>query len=331
MSQRPPEYRNSPQRRGIINQLQKKRQILFSVPGYLQELSRLRCPRELYSWIYFKCPYLFPLRNIPTYVTVEPTNSCNLSCKHCWHASMARPIGHMDVEVFEKIVREAGLFKPSLFKIGGAGEPAVHPRFRELMAVLAPHRLKVFVYTNGALLRRFTAEEVMSWGIDTIVVSVDGLDSATYEKIKIGSRYEDLKNLIVNFHEYRNGSNRRKPVLEVRHIIMPKEPAAQILKFRNQWLSLADTVRFNAFEPESGFFQFDDPFPPRCRQIRRELCIQWDGRVPVCGGYREYAGNVRDHCLIDLWRDPRVEFLRQCNLRRDFAQIPLCRRCCHCR
>ena len=324
-------YRSRPQPSGIVKRLHKTRQALFSIPGYLQELSELQSLRALYSWIYFKCPYLLPLRTMPTYVTVEPTNMCNLSCKHCWHASMARPAGHMDLEVFEKIVCEASEFRPSLFKIGGAGEPCIHPGFRELMAILSPHPLKVFAYTNGSLLRLFTPEEIMNWGIHTIVVSVDGLDGMSYEKIKIGSRYDEVRNAIVDFHRYRISSKQKYPILEIRHILMPNESATQILDFRKHWLTMADTVRFNALEPASGFFDVDDPFPPRCRQIRRELCVQWDGRVPVCGGYREYAGSVRDCSLLELWHHPRMEFLRQCNLHREFAQVPLCRRCCHCR
>jgi hypothetical protein len=67
-----------PQKTAIIKGLHKTRQVLFSVPGYLQKLSRLRRPGELYSWVYFKCPNLFPLREVPMFLTVEPTNTCNL-------------------------------------------------------------------------------------------------------------------------------------------------------------------------------------------------------------------------------------------------------------
>lgn len=324
-------HASRPQQHSIIKRLHKTRQQLLSIPGYLREMSRLRSPRELYSWIYFKFPYLFPLRKTPTYVTVEPTNRCNLSCKHCWHASMARPAGNMDLEAFARIVHEASEFRPSLFKIGGAGEPCIHPQFREFMAILSPHRLRVFVYTNGSLLRLFTPEEVMTFGIDTIVVSVDGLNALSYEKIKIGSRYDDVRRAIGDFRRYRDSAEQKSPIIEIRHILMPDESAAQVLNFRKDWLKLADTVRFNALEPASGFFDFDDPYPARCRQIRRELCIQWDGRVPVCGGYREYAGDVRNSTLMELWANPRMEFLRECNMRREFAEVPLCRRCCHCR
>lgn len=99
-------------------------------------------------WVYFKFPNLFPLIGFPPYVCVEFTNICNLSCDHCWRVAMNRPEGYMEVSLFKKIVSEMSLHKNSILKIGGAGEPGIHPRFRELTKLLAPHSFKViFILT----------------------------------------------------------------------------------------------------------------------------------------------------------------------------------------
>jgi hypothetical protein len=63
-----------------------------------------------------------------------------------------------------------------------------------------------------------------------------------------------MKKLVADFYEYRKSSGQRRPTLEIRHIIMPNETATQLLKFRSQWLTTADTVRFNAFEPGERIF-----------------------------------------------------------------------------
>lgn len=317
----------------ILASLHKTRQVLLSIPHYFTELARIRRPGELYTWAYFKCPNLFPLTEFPTYVTVELTNSCNLSCKHCWRAAMDRPEGFMEVALFEKIVRELSLRRPALFKIGGAGEPAIHPRFRELMTLLAPYALRVAVYTNGSLLRLFPHREILSWGLDRIVISVDGLDACSYEQIKIGSNYSSLRKPIVDFLKCRKSSGGRTPIIEIRHILMPNETIIQVSKFRKMWLKTADTVMFNCLWPANELSQFEDPSPPKCRSIRRERCIHWDGNVPICGGplSNDYYGNVRHRTIDELWRHPRLEHLQQCNERRDFAQVPRCKRCLHCR
>ena len=316
----------------ILKSLHKSKQILYSVPAYFREVSRLEKPGDLYDWAYYKFPNLFPLAELPPYITIELTNQCNLSCRHCWRNTMTRQVGYMNTTLFEQIVQEVSLWKPKLFKIGGSGEPALHPRFDELMTRLTFAPLRVIVYTNGTLLRLFSHKDILSWKLDTIVVSVDGLDATSYEKIKLGSNYSEVRKLVSDFCDNRNSLHREWPDIEVRHIMMPHESARELLEFQRDWLRLADTVRFNNLEPANGLSDFEDISPPKCRSIRREIAIQWDGRVPLCGGYRnKYLGNVKDSSIAELWRHPLLEKLRRCNTRREFSDAPLCRRCCRCR
>jgi len=316
----------------ILSYIHKARQVFYCIPTYFDEIAELRSTHNFHEWCYFKFPNLFPLSKLPIYLTVELTNKCNLRCTHCWRAAMTRPIGDIELSTFQKIVAEASEFRPRLFKIGGSGEPATHPNFSGLMQYLSTGNLRVMVYTNGLLLERFSYDEILSWGLDCIVVSVDGLDARGYEKMKIGSDYATVRKSVSSFRTHRNSTGRNKPALEIRHIITPEESGLQLVEFSRDWRRLADRVSFNTIEPPDGLAPKEDETPPKCRQIRRELAIQWDGRVPVCGGYRkEYIGNIQDSSISELWRHSKLEYLRLCNQRKDFDKVPTCRRCCHCR
>ena len=311
---------------------QRARQILLSMPHYFGELGHLRHPRDLSAWIYYKFPYAFPLRSFPTYVTVEFTNICNFGCKHCWRSTMVRPQGTMEVGVFEKIMDELRVRRPAVLKLGGLGEPSLHPRFSEMMALVARETLPTMLYTNGTVFRIFPHGEILSWGLDSIVVSVDGIDGESYERTKLGGNYAALRKEVAEFYGSRESAGPRKPRVEIRHIIMPNEGVNEILHFRKAWLGISDTVKFNYLEPATGLADAPDPTRPKCRFIRREMSVQWDGRVPLCGGYRgEYVGSVKDFTLAELWRHPRKEHLRRCHERADFAEVPLCMRCLRCR
>jgi radical SAM protein with 4Fe4S-binding SPASM domain len=245
---------------------------------------------------------------------------------------MDRPVGSMNVALFEKIVRELSLYRPALLKIGGHGEPATHPQFSELMALLPHKSVPTFVYTNGSLIQLFPHQEILSWKLQAIVISVDGLDADSYEKIKIGGNYTSLKKVIMEFHKCCKSLKSKAPIIEIRHVIMPNETTSQLLRFRRTWLKSADTVKFNYLEPAGGLCQFEDPSPPKCRSIKREITIHWDGSVPVCGVCRrDSVGNVQDSTILELWRHQKKDYLRQCNEHRDFDLIPLCKRCAHCR
>jgi MoaA/NifB/PqqE/SkfB family radical SAM enzyme len=304
------------------------KQVFFSMPHYLEELKEIRRPHDFYKWTYYKFPNFFPLADFPTYLSIELTNICNFSCKHCWRSIMTRSIGSIEIDLFDKIIREATSHGLGAIKISGAGEVALHPRFQELISLLSPHNIRATVYTNGTLLRLYSHREILEWNIHTLVVSVDGLDAKSYERIRIGGEYNPLRKSLSAFYNLRNNLRYRLPQIEIRHVIMPDETPAQLLEFRNNWLSMADTIKFNYLQPLK-VDKILNQFRPRCRDIRRESYVLWDGRVPLCGHeYKhEYIGNVHSTSIKELWRHPRKEFVRECHQRHNLKKVPLCMTC----
>src|SRR5579862_8310668 len=179
---------------------------VLSIPHYSRELSRLRSPRSFRDWLYFKVPYLFSLAQFPPYVTVEATSECNQGCPHCWRGSSVerRGIGAIGVATFAKVVEEIGIgpLRAQVFKIGGSGEPALHERFGDLMATLEKLRGRgthTILYSNGTVFERFSFEKITNWNVDRIVVSIDGIDAKSYERIRIGGNYATIRKNVLAF------------------------------------------------------------------------------------------------------------------------------------
>lgn len=305
------------------------KQALLSIPSYFDELKEIRRPYEFYQWMYFKLPYLFPLAKFPVYVGIEVTNLCNFSCIHCWRSVMTRPIGSIEPDLFEKIVKELILHTPITIKLGGAGEIALHPQLRQLMSLLKPHNFRTIAYTNGSLLRMFPHNEILKWNINTLIVSVDGTDRESYERIRVGGKYDVLRNDLTQFYNLRNRYGLRWPVIEIRHVIMPYETSAQLQQFRNNWLPIANRVKFNFLQGVKGREEVPVLFRPKCRAIRRELSITMEGNSPLCQhGYRgEYLGNLYSTSIQELWRHSRIECVREYHQRRNLDQVPICKYC----
>jgi radical SAM protein with 4Fe4S-binding SPASM domain len=194
------------------------------------------------------------------------------------------------------------------------------------MSVVPPYVMRVYVYTNGSLLQMFPFEEILGWHIDTLVVSVDGIDCESYERIRVGGRYQPLRDVVGRFYNWRNRLASRVPQIEIRHVIMPGESRKELLQFRKDWLDRADTVKFQKLIPLAPV-SIPPRLPSQCRNIRRELCIEWDGRVRICGNYPEYFGDVHSATVEEIWRSSEVQFVRQCQKVQDFELIPACREC----
>jgi MoaA/NifB/PqqE/SkfB family radical SAM enzyme len=303
------------------------RQTMFSLPHYYGELSELRSRSDLRAWAYYKWPFSFPLSAFPPYVTIESTNSCNFTCGHCWRSKMDRPVGFMDVDLFRKIVAELKHYSPITLKVGGTGEPGLHPRFHELMAALnGLDGIRVFVYTNGTLLRRYPHYEILKWNINTMVISADGTDPDSYNRLRPGGDYRLLREQVEDFYALRNELGQKLPKIEIRHVIMPNETVGQLLEVRKSWLKTSDTVKFNHLISLERNEAFSRP-PTVCRQIRREFCIEWDGRVRQCGSYPEYLGDLHSSTIEGLWHSPQANFVRDCHQRGDLDPIPACKGC----
>lgn len=278
---------------------------LLSIPYYLWELSKIRSFNDLSLFIYFKFPFFFPFAAYPLYVTVELTTLCNLGCAHCWRKASVekRGIGSISIAHFSKIVNEVKIAKPVIFKIGGAGEPALHPHFRSIMTEfdkLKETGIEKVLYTNGTLFQMYTFDDIQSWDIDKIVISVDGIDKTTYEKIRLGGSYDILKLNVSEFYKNRKLKGLRKPQIEVRHVIFPSEQLRHLFKFRNLWSGIADLVRFQSLNQMKAVSVIKHR-----RHPRREFDIQWNGNAPLAGLPNEFAGNIESSSIGQMWQRTR--------------------------
>ena len=125
-----------------------------------------------------------PLRSLYLYIA----GACNLACRHCWIAPAFDPDARGDkfipLEYVAKAVREAKSLGLSSVKLTG-GEPMLHPRFREIVTLVAEEGISLLMETNGTLMDAETARFLRdSKRMGFVSVSVDGADAATHEALR---------------------------------------------------------------------------------------------------------------------------------------------------
>jgi MoaA/NifB/PqqE/SkfB family radical SAM enzyme len=303
-------------------------QVVGSIPHYINELRDIRDFRGAHQWLYHKLPYLFSLREYPLVVELEPTNDCNFACPHCPRNEINRnrQIGFMPFTLFTDIVTELAPTKPLMIKLVGLGEPALHPDLGRMMSLLRDNGLATALYTNGTLFERWSHSEILHWNFRFLVVSIDGTDERSFERLRKGGKYFWTRDAVQRFRRARDESATTRPTIEIRHVIMPNETRAELAEFRRDWLKLGDTVKFNYLNPATGT-GVPDPGRPRCRDIRRELYIRVDGRVPLCAVHKEWLGDVNNASIFQLWHSARIQEVRHFHQQKDFRQVPFCTTC----
>jgi MoaA/NifB/PqqE/SkfB family radical SAM enzyme len=165
--------------------------------------------------------YFFRFSQKPslTKLYIEPTTQCNLQCRTCIRNSWDEPIGHMDMDVFRKLIsgiKSFGSLEQMAF--WGFGEPLVRPDIVEMVSLAHQAGLQTEIITNGHLLDKNTAEALIEAGLDVIVVSVDGATQSSYEDIRLGG---DLSRVEENIRELNLlRGNEKKLSLGLEFVIM---------------------------------------------------------------------------------------------------------------
>lgn len=91
-------------------------------------------------------------------VNLEISNICNLQCSFC--PEVVRTQGMMDVTLFRRIITQiAPITEQVCFHL--MGDPLVHPKLREFADICTEVGTRVFLVTNGTLLRDKHAETLL--------------------------------------------------------------------------------------------------------------------------------------------------------------------------
>ena len=83
-------------------------------------------------------------------IHIEISNICNLQCSFC--PPVIRDNKMMDINLFRSIIEQvAPLTELVCFHL--MGDPLVHPKFDEMVEICEQYQVKIFLVTNGVLLR----------------------------------------------------------------------------------------------------------------------------------------------------------------------------------
>lgn len=154
-------------------------------------------------------------------VIVEPTSMCNLNCRTCVRHSWTEPAGTMDMAVYEQLV--AGLRRfPTVRKVSfwGFGEPLLHPQIPAMVALAKKLGARTEIVTNALLLDRRLAIDLVDAGLDSLVVSVDGVSLETYADVRSGADLRLVRENISNLRVVRAESPRKNPEIGLEFVVM---------------------------------------------------------------------------------------------------------------
>jgi len=154
-------------------------------------------------------------------VYVEPTSACNLSCRTCVRNSWSEPTGSMEMDTYTSLVE--GLREVSSVRVvsfWGIGEPLLHPRILDMVAMASGLGARTELITNGLLLDEATARGLIEARLDTLVVSVDGTSSESYAEVRTGANLQQVIHNVTRLNELRATVPGHRPEVGIEFVAM---------------------------------------------------------------------------------------------------------------
>lgn len=153
----------------------------------MDELNRKQVGKYILSYLTF-----FPFTK-PLFINFGLTHRCNLKCKICetWRtwSSLEK---ELELEELKRVIDEIGKWGGINVSFAG-GEPLIRKNdLIECIKLAKAWNLTTHVTSNGQMIDRETAEELVSSGLDFFQLSLDGARKETNDYIRGEGSYEKV-------------------------------------------------------------------------------------------------------------------------------------------
>ncbi len=111
----------------------------------------------------------------------------------------SRKTGHLRLQTARLVLdqaRELGVTEIRLFL---AGEPFFNPHLASLVKMSKERGFITNIHTNATYMPEERIRAVLEAGLDKITFSFDGETPEEYENVRIGAKFKDTFNNIINF------------------------------------------------------------------------------------------------------------------------------------
>ncbi len=282
---------------------------------------------------------------MPTFVSVEPANWCQLRCPECPVGqrasgkaaagnSQSRPRQLLSTEMFRTILGQIERTAHTI-QFYFQGEPLLNAALPEMIAMAHQSGLYTIVSTNGQALSQATAERLVASGLRRIIVSIDGFNQESYSAYRVGGHLDlamaGLRYLQEAKRKYRSAIRIELQVLrlssneaEWAHIRRHYREwgathltfkTAQLYDYRHGNPLMPSEERYSRYHKgKDGLYHLHRTEHRSCYRLWAGCVITAEGLVLPCCYDKgaDYAfGHIGEHSLESIWHGTTADAFRR--------------------
>ena len=281
----------------------------------------------------------------PPHLDIDPTNRCNLRCPMCprtWYSERGLTgwapggPGDMGMALYGRLVEEGARAGLKSVKLNFLGEPLLHPRLAEMVAMAAARGLWVMINTNATLLTEEAARTLLAAGLSDIFFSFDSPYPESYESVRVGAKYFEVLSNIRRFMAIKDEMGLKHVQTRASMVLPeglgPEELAAAKRDYIKLFRDLKVAEIGFGLPTVMGRDYRELPAPERfvCPDLFRRMFVFNDGAVgPCCGDWERalIVGDASLETLSAIWRGKPYQSLRRAHLEGRYRDIEACAAC----
>jgi radical SAM protein with 4Fe4S-binding SPASM domain len=276
--------------------------------------------------------------NYPLQLDFELNYSCNLSCPMCtWSTEDKKGKGKntwFSFETYKKIISDGVKNGLKAVRLNYINEPLIRRDIAKFIRYAKDVGIvEVYLSTNGTLLTKSLAKDLIESGLTRIQVSIDAVNSETYNKIRKGGDYNEIVDNVIAFVNIRNEMNRVEPQVRV-NFVKTNDNIHELDEFIDKWKNIVDLVGIQdlvGIMDNSANLEKQRDF--KCTQPFYHLTIRYDGTVlPCCSFFGadipidkiDPDGEVN---IKKIWNSKEINFIREIHSKNEYYRHPVCKKC----
>lgn len=288
----------------------------------------------------------------PYALSIEPTTACNLGCPECPSGlkKFTRPTGKLSIDFHQKMLDSVG---GNVFYINYyfQGEPFLNPDFLLFIKQAKQKNIYTATSTNAHFINKEKAEEIVTSGLDRLIISIDGLTQKTYENYRVHGTLSKVIEGAKHMVEAKKKLNSSTPHLIFQFLVVkPNEheiqdvftlanelkidevrlKSAQVYEYKNGNPLIPEQEKYSRYKlQKDGTYRLKYETGNHCWRMWSSSVFTWDGKVVPCcfdKDAQHVLGSIEQEDFIKLWKSKPYQNFRQAILT-NRNEIDICKNC----
>lgn len=286
---------------------------------------------------------------MPSFISIEPTNICNLQCPECptGNKSSIIPKGKIAIDTCRNVIpqiQKSVVWANLYFQ----GEPFVSESVVDILKLTSDAKILTSISTNAHFITDEIAEKIVLSKLTKLIVSLDGYDQESYEKYRRNGNFQKVLDGLQAIQCAKQKYQSSLPLVELqcllfKHTENHKEDIRRIgleygadrIVFKTAQFYSSENIdmlpshKNSRYMVTDGTLNMKKPLKNKCWKLWSSCIVAWNGNVLPCCFDKNHTfayGNVAKQSFRDIWFSEKSKNFKK-TIHTNRKQISICQNC----